>query len=410
MKLSVIVCLYNTQPEVLDMCLNSVYTSTLKDFEVVVIDDGSTVDYSNVIEKYDPVYVKTQNRGHMAARTYGLMIAKGEYIAYLDSDDTVTFNYHQPMIEMAVKENVDIVINDWAFKTDTTCAYCESDSTLNSEISLENDEILRQYAKYQGRQHSYYVLWNKVFKKTLLLGAKAEIEKTDAIMKRVTYSEDMLITFFAFKNAKKLKNIHTGYYLYHIHGGQSIVADTSEKIKNQIDLVTGNFDIILSHVDKNKYADEIKDNIKEWRILMSRTHCSYAKALGDEELCNYAKKVYGLEKLSKATYKDSRDYIASGLLGENFEGIDTILRFIYKKGKDVSVNYNKRDKYVFESIKAIEKNSCIKILYSRDAQITIPKRKISFKSKAFHNRLVVSVGMILFPKGSKLRRLFKSKL
>ena len=410
MKLSVIVCLYNTQPEVLDRCLNSVYTSTLKDFEVVVIDDGSTVDYSNVIEKYDPVYVKTQNRGHMAARTYGLMIAKGEYIAYLDSDDTVTFNYHQPMIEMAVKENVDIVINDWAFKTDTTCAYCESDSTLNSEISLENDEILRQYAKYQGRQHSYYVLWNKVFKKTLLLGAKAEIEKTDAIMKRVTYSEDMLITFFAFKNAKKLKNIHTGYYLYHIHGGQSIVADTSEKIKNQIDLVTGNFDIILSHVDKNKYADEIKDNIKEWRILMSRTHCSYAKALGDEELCNYAKKVYGLEKLSKATYKDSRDYIASGLLGENFEGIDTILRFIYKKGKDVSVNYNKRDKYVFESIKAIEKNSCIKILYSRDAQITIPKRKISFKSKAFHNRLVVSVGMILFPKGSKLRRLFKSKL
>ncbi len=410
MKLSVIVCLYNTEKGAFEKCLNSIYTSTLRDFEVVVIDDGSTIDYSDIIEKYNPVYVKTQNRGHMAARTYGLMIAKGDYVAYVDSDDSVTFNYHAPMVDTAIRERADIIINDWAFKTESTCAFCKSDSTLNSDISLENDEILRQYTKHQGRQHSYFVLWNKVFKRELLLSAKAEIEKTDAIMKRITYSEDMLITFFAFKNAKKLKNIHTGYYLYHIHNGQSIVADTEEKIKNQIDLVTGNFEIMIGAVGENKHAEEIKENIVQWRELMSRTHYSYAKSQGNKELAAYIEEAYKAEKLSRSTLKDSRDYIASGLLGENFEGIDTILRYIYKKGKDVSVNYDKDDKYVAYSLKTIERLLGIKAVYSKDAQIVIPKRANSLKSRIAHSRLVVSAGMMIFPKGSKIRSALKKKL
>ena len=158
MKLSLIVCAYNTPTEYLDKCLGSVYTSTLKDFEVVLVDDGSDTDYSEILEKYHPVYVKTQNRGHLAARTYGLMLAKGDYVAYIDSDDTVTFNYHAPMVDTAIASGADIVINDWAFKTGSTLAYCETDSTICSDISVEGDEILRLYAQNQGRQHSYFVL------------------------------------------------------------------------------------------------------------------------------------------------------------------------------------------------------------------------------------------------------------
>lgn len=409
MKLSVIVCLYNTNKEALDKCLNSVFTSTLKDYEVLVIDDGSTVDYTDIIEKYHPVYVKTPNRGHLAARTYGLMLAKGEYVAYLDSDDAVTFNYHQPMVEVAINDGADIVMNDWAFKTESTCAYCESDSTINSDIDLAGNDILKQFVKYQGRQHSYFVLWNKIFKKELLLSAKAEIEKTDAIMKRMTYSEDMLITFFAFKNAKKLKNIHTGYYLYHIHAGQSIVADTKEKIKNQIDTVNKNFEIMLSSVG-GKYAEEIKENICAWRALMCRTHYSYAKAQADNELCEHVKNAYKSEKLAPSTLRDNRDYIASGLLGENFEGIDKILRFIYKNRRDVSVNYDKSDKYVEASLEYIKEQTGVSLTYSKNAEIVIPKRKNSLKSRLFHKRAVISLGMMLFPKGSRLRRVFKSKL
>ena len=49
MKLSVIVCVYNTEEKLFEECLNSIYTSTLEDFEVVVIDDGSTKNYTEII-------------------------------------------------------------------------------------------------------------------------------------------------------------------------------------------------------------------------------------------------------------------------------------------------------------------------------------------------------------------------
>ena len=410
MKLSVIICLYNTEKEHFDNCLNSIYTSTLKDFEVIVIDDGSTIDYGEILEKYHPVYVKTNNRGHLAARTYGLMLAKGEYVAYVDSDDSVTFNYHMPMVDVAYDKNADIIINDWAFKTASTIAACQSDTTISTDLSLDGDEILNQYAKHQGRQHSYFVLWNKVFKRELLLKAKAEIEKTNAIMNRMTYSEDMLITFFAFKFAKKLENIHTGYYFYTVHNGQTIVADTSKKIKDQIDMTNISFDIMLENSEDNKYANEIKENILAWKALMSRTHYSYAKAQGDKELCSYVRERYNVDKLTTSKPKDSFDYIASNLLGDNFEGIDKIFRFIYKKGKDVSVNYDKSDEYIAKCIGYLAQKENIRITFSKNAEITIPKRTSSLKNKLFHSKLAYAVGLTLFPKGSSLRKKLKNSL
>ena len=95
MKLSIVVCVYNTKREYFDACLKSIRESTLKkeDYELLVVDDGSSEDYSEIIEKYDPVYVKTDNRGLLSARLYAIMIAKGEYIAFCDADDTVSLNY-----------------------------------------------------------------------------------------------------------------------------------------------------------------------------------------------------------------------------------------------------------------------------------------------------------------------------
>lgn len=410
MKLSVIVCVYNTEEKLFEKCLNSIYTSTLEDFEVVVIDDGSTKKYTEIIKKYNPVYAKTQNRGLLAARLYGMMLAKGEYVAFVDSDDTVTFNYHAPMVDAAIKNGCDIVINDWAFKTESSVAYCKGNSTIKESFCLEEDEILRKYFSQKGREQSYFVVWNKIYKKDLLLRAKADIEKTSAIMQKQTYAEDVINTFFAFKNAKKVQNIHTGYYFYHIHSSQSVSVPSVQALNEQVDAMTRTLAILKASVGENKYREEIMDGLNEWWALMSRTHYAYAKSFSFDGACEYVKNKYGMEKIGKSKASDSYGYIASGLLGENFEGIDTILRFIYKKGQDVSVNYNENDDYVKKSIGAIEERRGIKITNSRDAQLVIPKRKISLKSKILHSGFVISVGMKLFPKGSRLRRLFKSKL
>ena len=108
MKLSIIICVYNTDYDYLDKCLTSLTRSTLgnatmlKDekieYEIIFVDDGSSKDYTSLVEKYGVRYTKTENQGIFLARALGISLATGDYIAFCDSDDTVSFNYHLPML------------------------------------------------------------------------------------------------------------------------------------------------------------------------------------------------------------------------------------------------------------------------------------------------------------------------
>lgn len=389
MKLSIIVCVYNTKEESFAKCLDSIHGSTLKDYEVIVIDDGSVNDYTEILKKYSPVYVKTQNRGQLAARLYALLLAKGEYVAYVDSDDGVTFNYHEPMVNLAINEGCDIVMNDWAFKTENGYANCKGDVGIHGDVSLVGDEILTYFAKDQGKYRSPYALWNKVFKKSLLMKAKAEIEKTDAIMKKQTYNEDMLITFFAFKNAQKLRNIHTGYYFFDI----SVSKLPSEAVlKKNVVMAKRSFNIILDSLDDAR--QDIKENVIKWMKLMCAKHLSFANANG-YDLADYIKLEYGIE--------DAKDFVSlenypDNPLGDNLGEIDSLFRWILKKGEDVCVKYDKNDAYVVKSVEALRKECGIKITDGTSPTLIIPKRNITFKDKFASSKL-----------GLKLRSLFKKQ-
>ena len=177
MKLSIIICLYNTDKKLFDECLKSITSSTLTqdEYEILVIDDGSDMDYSDLFEKYSPRVIRTENRGIFKARLLGIKEAQGDYIAFVDSDDSVSFNYHNPMLKHADFEGCDIVLNDWAFHTERTKYCCMADSTLSGNFSARQDEVLLQFANQCGREHAYFVLWNKVFKATVLKRALDEL-------------------------------------------------------------------------------------------------------------------------------------------------------------------------------------------------------------------------------------------
>lgn len=408
MKLSVIICVYNTEKQYFEECLKSIRKSTLKDYEILVIDDGSNIDYSDVIQKYEPRYVKTENRGLFAARLFALTIAKGDYVAFVDSDDTVTFNYHQPMVNAAINLDADVVINDWAFHTERTRYYCVNDPLIKDDITLNGDECLKEFAAQEGRAHSYFVHWNKVTKRSVLLKAKAELESTDIIMHKHTYSEDAVINFFVFRNAKKVTNIHTGYYFYRIHEDQSVNASNKDRLISQIDDMARTFNIMLVNIGKNMYAKEIKYSILKWRSLMSRTHYSYAKAGKHSDLYNYIKEAYEVDTLSKSTTKDGELYAKTQLLGDNFLEIDKCLRKIYFTKANVTVMYDKSDLYVARTMRYIER---MKRNETETEQKTlfVPTKIISAKNRFLHNHLVYNIGLRLFKKGSKIRAFLKAK-
>ena len=115
-KVSVIIPVYNVE-EYLPKCLDSVINQTLKDIEIICIDDCSPDNSYKILKDYKIANMKIKiikhkkNMGVWTARNSGLNIAKGEYVSFIDSDDYISENYLATLYETAKKYDVDIVSN-----------------------------------------------------------------------------------------------------------------------------------------------------------------------------------------------------------------------------------------------------------------------------------------------------------
>src|SRR5215216_1193601 len=112
---SVIIPAYNAA-KFIGEALNSVYSQTFNAYEVIVINDGSldTDDLERELKRYPGGlrYIRQENRGAAAARNTGLRAAAGEFIAFLDADDTWLPNFLEKQIEFLKSSNADLVYAD----------------------------------------------------------------------------------------------------------------------------------------------------------------------------------------------------------------------------------------------------------------------------------------------------------
>ena len=424
MKLSIVICVYNTDKEYFDTCLKSLTNSTLSStaicgrrdvsYEIVVVDDGSTMDYSDVISRYPSInYTKTENRGIFRARALGVKIASGDYIAFCDSDDTVSFNYHLPMLLTAERTGAEIVINDWAFHSQRARYFCRADSTISTDIDKKGEDVLLEFTAQRGREHSFYVLWNKIYSTSVLKAAtSAAINAVEARCgdARYNYSEDALINFFAFKYAKKLVNIHTGYYFYRIHDSQTVNVTSRDKLLSHINFTTTTLSIMREGVEELVSADTLRENLREWELMMSRTHYSYAKKNGYADLYETIKEKYRTDKLQTSTFNDGSAYSKNKVLPDNFTEVDNALLTIWNDNNK-AVSLKKYGRYVSSSLAFIEAEQNVHISYVKGGEAhVVPDEKISIKKQILYNPIVYKLGMLLFKKGGRIRAFLKKHI
>ena len=410
MKISIVICIYNTEKIYFEKCLKSIYKNTLlsTDYEIVVIDDGSTIDYSDLIKASGARYIKTENRGIFRARLLGISEARGDYIAFVDSDDTVSYNYHLPMMVEAQRTASDIVFNDWAFHTERTKYYCKNDSTISRDFLYEGDDVLPAFAANEGREHSYFVLWNKLFSAKILKDSIPFLEPIANRPERFNYSEDVLICFAAMSRARRIKNLHTGYYFYRIHASQTVNVVSEERLRSHIMNMSETFDIMTSSVSDHPKKEEILASINKWRALMSRTHYSYAVANKYTVLFDLIKERYHTDKLGRSKYRDNSAYSNNKVLPMNFNELEDFLREIYNTKEPVNINPRRGNSYI--KINTIYLSAFNGNISFSDDGIIPPKDKVKFKDKILMNKFVYSLGLILFKKGSKLRAFLKKHL
>lgn len=111
-KISVVIPVYNTEPNYIDKAINSVLNQTYKNIEIIVVNDGSTdkatLEYLKTINNPDIKIINQENKGLGGARNTGIENSTGEYIGFLDSDDWLDNNFYEVLYNLCEENNADI--------------------------------------------------------------------------------------------------------------------------------------------------------------------------------------------------------------------------------------------------------------------------------------------------------------
>lgn len=114
-KVSLIVPIYNSQ-NYLEKCIKSLLNQTLKDIQIILINDGSTDGSEKIIKSFDDeriVYISKNNEGIGKTRNLGIDKATGEFLAFVDSDDYLNEHFCEYMYQKAVNDDCDLVVCDF---------------------------------------------------------------------------------------------------------------------------------------------------------------------------------------------------------------------------------------------------------------------------------------------------------
>lgn len=213
--LSVIVPIYNAE-NYLEECLDSIINQTYKEFELILVNDGSTdrspqicCDYA---DKYSNVRViNKSNGGLVSARKAGLEVATGEYIGWVDADDCIVSEMFAKMCEEVKTTGADIVICDmwsWSGENLSPMQQAIKEGGVYKGEKLRNE--FYPYMLYADEFYSFGILpaqFNKIIKASII---KRNMSKVDD---RITIGEDAACTYFCMLEAESISYLK-GQYLY----------------------------------------------------------------------------------------------------------------------------------------------------------------------------------------------------
>ena len=171
-KISVVMPIYNAI-EYLRTALDSVVSQTLRDIEIICVDDGSTDRSLDVLKDFqkadDRVRIITENNaGPSIARNKGLSRARGEYVIFLDADDFYEPTLLEKLYECAVADELDIVIARFDIYNERKAKFESNISSDHSELFETNNVVtVSEFPDYIFQCTSGYV-WNKLYRRSFI--------------------------------------------------------------------------------------------------------------------------------------------------------------------------------------------------------------------------------------------------
>lgn len=225
-KISIIVPVYNVE-EYLEECIQSVFAQTYQEYEIILVDDGSTDGSDAICDQYSAQYpdkIKAfhiRNAGPLYARIYGIQASHGDILLFLDSDDTLRSDALQKIAD-SFAEDCDMVLynagpTEAFLSTEIKCPYASKQSFEDNTKEILYSDIIKRNIP------------NSVCTKAIRK-EKAVLPEYLSHLGKVKHGEDLLMSAYFMTNCKRITYIPEGLYHYRVRQGSSVHSfDTHRK-------------------------------------------------------------------------------------------------------------------------------------------------------------------------------------
>lgn len=264
---SVIIPVYNVE-KYLDDCLASVCTQTMKEIEIILVDDGSTDSSAEICKKWADKdlrmrFISQPNQGVSVARNTGIKASRGEWIAFIDSDDWIDPDYLEKLYGCAVKNNADISICGFYFNypdSEVKRGHYENDMLFKGrdEVSQIQIQILaKNMSRIKNNSGDRIgAPWCKLFKASFIHDNRLEF------VPGLRRSQDVVFNLYALEKAQFVAYTNIPLYHYRIIE-ESVCNKFSAKILTNVKAYLGEMQRFLQkyHSDDSVFKDALNTKI-----------------------------------------------------------------------------------------------------------------------------------------------------
>ena len=240
---------YNVE-NFLSKALTSVENQTFKDFEMIIVDDGSSDKSYEIAEEFcskNPNFklIKQENSGPAAARNTGVMHCKGEYIAFMDSDDYLEKNFLEELYKLAKKTGADI----------TCCNFNMYFPNKKLKIYMPFNSLPGVYTKSKALRKLildvsvHYFIWNKLYKRELFMERNIKFDDM--------YFEDISTSPRLFYFAKTVAFTSKALYNYTMRENSILHSINAKKVNDYIKALG----IIKSFLEENNDYEKYSGHV-----------------------------------------------------------------------------------------------------------------------------------------------------
>lgn len=317
---SIIIPTYNSI-DTISNCIGSILAQTIEDYEIIVIDDGSTDNTLEILaslakDHSELKYYSIKNSGPGQARNVGISKASGHFYIFIDSDDYVLSDFLETYYKILTVQDYDLIATSYKTKVyDNEVVVSESDTKYPTTKLDNQSEFLDELYPLMDKQ-MMYVVWNKVYKSDL-------IKKYNVHFPDYRSCEDRIFNLRYFEHIESALILEDINFEYSFDGKNSL---TNKFFTNKFDTFLHWYDELTNFVNKDfqGYDSLFVKGVMSCLVSLHSDSCPY----NFKEKRSYISNVLGHNKVIRASRNASKETLMKRIIANLLYSKSTTLNYM----------------------------------------------------------------------------------